>query len=96
MGDEIKITAKGQITIPKKIRMELALKTGEYLQAEVENGKIILRPKRNDETILMKYAHIEGEKSIGLAKVREMTKDLNIGLGEYVRKTREEEADADC
>ena len=93
MGNEIKITAKGQITLPKTIRKELAIETGEYLQVEIENGRIILSPKRSDDAVLMKYAGAEGRKSIGLDKVRELTKGLNIDLGEYVRKTREEDAD---
>ena len=41
---DIKITSKGQITIPQKIRTELDLKTGGYLRAEIVDRKIVLTP----------------------------------------------------
>ena len=34
-----------QITLPAKIRNTLRLKEGDYLEAEVVDGKILLRPK---------------------------------------------------
>lgn len=97
MSYDIKITSKGQITLPKKIRTELALKTGGYLRAEIKNGKIILNPisSRADNTVLKEYAESEGRKSIGLAKVRALTEQIPNGMGNYVRKIREEEANED-
>ncbi|MBU1626099.1 AbrB/MazE/SpoVT family DNA-binding domain-containing protein [bacterium] len=34
-----------QITLPAKIRKALRLKEGDYLEAEVVDGEILLRPK---------------------------------------------------
>ena len=95
MNYDIKITSKGQITIPQKIRKKLSLKTGEYLRAEIINGKIVLKPipLNYDETVLMQYAEVEGKKSIGLEKTRELIVRSHTNMGAYVRKTREEEAD---
>ena len=41
----VQVREKAQITIPNKIRKALGIKKGDYLQAEVENNKIVLVPK---------------------------------------------------
>lgn len=42
---ETKATSKGQITIPSKIRKQLGIKDGTYLQVDVNDAKqIILTP----------------------------------------------------
>ena len=48
-----KITKKGQITIPAKIRKKL--KTN-IVEIEEENGKIVIKPVKNLAGILHKYA----------------------------------------
>ena len=48
----IKVIRNGQITLPAGLREELDIKEGDYLEAEVKEKEIILRPKvvldRND------------------------------------------------
>ena len=44
MEYEIKMTSKGQLTIPKEIRDKLGLKAGDFLRAQVEKGHILLKP----------------------------------------------------
>jgi len=41
----VQVREKAQITIPSKIRKALGIKKGDYLQAEVEDNKIVLVPK---------------------------------------------------
>ena len=41
----VQVREKAQITIPSKIRKALGIKKGDYLQAQVENNKIVLVPK---------------------------------------------------
>ena len=88
----IKLTSKGQITLPKEIRDQLLLKFGDHLQAQVKDGCIVLLPKRenDDNMLLMEYAEQYSTKSTGLKKVRELTTGLKVDMTEYVRKTREE------
>lgn len=43
----MKITSKGQVTIPLPIRSEFGLKPGTEAEFVDEHGKVILRPKRN-------------------------------------------------
>lgn len=45
MTNLIQLRRKSQITIPNKIRKVLGLEEGDYLQAELQNNKIILSPK---------------------------------------------------
>lgn len=40
------ITSKGQLTIPKQVRDQLDLKSGDRLSFEVENGSIRLRVEK--------------------------------------------------
>jgi AbrB family looped-hinge helix DNA binding protein len=59
-------TSKGQVVIPSKIRKQLGIKDGTYLQIDVDvmNGKIILTP------ITREYIHsLRGKyKGRGLMK----------------------------
>ncbi|WP_457756299.1 AbrB/MazE/SpoVT family DNA-binding domain-containing protein [Thermodesulfatator indicus] len=45
MADRVRVSSKGQIVIPKKIRDELGIKQGDYLILEYDESKneIILR-----------------------------------------------------
>ena len=48
----VKVIRNGQITLPAGLREELDIKEGDYLEAEIKEKEIILRPKlvldRND------------------------------------------------
>lgn len=61
----VKIGVSRQVVIPKKIHDELGLAPGDYLEVEVEKGKVVLTPK----TLVNK----EVERGIqeGLRDVRE-------------------------
>ena len=41
----VQVREKAQITLPSKIRKALDIKEGDYLEAEVEDNKIVLIPK---------------------------------------------------
>lgn len=55
----VTIKNKYQIVIPAKVRREVSLRVGDFLQAGVENGKIVLSPQavidRKHLTKLPKY-----------------------------------------
>ncbi len=40
----VKIMQHGQITIPKKLREALGLKTGDLAEAEIEGARIVITP----------------------------------------------------
>ena len=90
--NKIKITSKGQITIPKSIREKLDIKEGMYLDWIIKDGSIVLRPLPDsiDKLKLINFAHQESRDSVGLSKVREMSKGFNLNMSKQVRKIREE------
>ena len=91
--NKVKITSKGQITIPKNIREKLEIKEGMYLSADIEEGKLVLKPlpENMDKIKLINYAYWESRNSVGLLKVREMAAGFNLNMAKQVRKIREEE-----
>ena len=51
---EAKLTSKGQITLPKEIRLKLGLKQGDRVRFIVEDdGRVRLLPAKRDVTELM-------------------------------------------
>ncbi len=46
----MKITTKGQVTIPQDIREELGLRPGTDVEFVAENGHVVLRKKRRRVT----------------------------------------------
>lgn len=94
MTNNVKITSKGQITIPKKLRDEIKIKEGMYLNAYIEDGNLVLKPlpQDSDKVKLINYACEESKGNIGIGRVRERAKDYNLNMAGQVRDTREEEA----
>jgi len=45
----VKVTRKGQITIPKDIRNQLSIKEGDYLKVSLKKDKIIIEKLRPPE-----------------------------------------------
>ena len=41
-----KLSTKGQVVLPVRIRRELGLRTGDPLDTEVQGGRIVLTPRR--------------------------------------------------
>jgi len=53
MSELVKVSSKGLLTLPKSIREQLNIKVGDYLDATIETGKVVLQksrfcPKRSD------------------------------------------------
>lgn len=46
MPDIMKISPQGQIRIPKKIMQTLGIDKGDYLEVDVEEGNVVLRPRK--------------------------------------------------
>jgi len=49
------ISSKGQITVPREIRLRLGLKEGDRVEFVIENGCTIIRPARGPENPFQKY-----------------------------------------
>ena len=46
MPDIMKISPQGQIRIPKKIMHTLGIDKGDYLEVDVEEGNVVLKPRK--------------------------------------------------
>ncbi len=44
----LRISSKGQLVLPKKIRETLHLKNGDQFQARIVDGRIVLEPVKKD------------------------------------------------
>ena len=42
----IKITSNGAVTLPARIRKALGLKIGDFVNAELEEGRVVLKPAK--------------------------------------------------
>ena len=63
MQSNAKITSKGQITIPLKVRQALGVKEGDRLNFEQNGHEMVVRPEKR-ESRFAKYAGI-GNPGIG-------------------------------
>ena len=75
----LKVKRHYQITIPQSLRDKLALAVGDYVQADLEDGKIIIRPV---EVIP------PGQKGQGITEDR---KKAYAALDEIWKKMRDED-----
>ena len=89
----VKIKTKGQVTIPAEFRRDLNLKEGDLLEALVEKGGIVLKPKtvvdRYDEKWaknLLKEAKEEANQNPKTPEEEDAEERRLINLGERQAK----------
>lgn len=71
----MRVTSKGQVTIPKEIRARAGIRPGSEVDFSVENGRVILTSRPCDETEeerrkrdLQEYLdRVEGTLSLGMS-----------------------------
>jgi len=68
----IKVIRNGQVTLPANIRKVLQVVDGDYLEAEVSNGTLTLRP----------VAIVDRE---GAEKLSALRRDLQVGIDQLDR-----------
>lgn len=68
---QVKIKAKYQVTIPAKIRKELGLEVGDFLEAELEKDRIVLKPQ-----LVMDRAEAWKRFQAVLRQIQRQNKDL--------------------
>ncbi|HQZ98102.1 MAG TPA: AbrB/MazE/SpoVT family DNA-binding domain-containing protein [Pyrinomonadaceae bacterium] len=80
MQSSAKITSKGQITIPLKVRTALGVKEGDKLVFEQNGGEMTVRPQKRES----RFAKYAGIGNPGIGKGRE-------AVISYVRSLRDPE-----
>ena len=90
---EIKVTSKGQITLPKSIRERLKISAGDYLEAELLGGELVLRPspRQNERELLLAYAKEHSKERISIEEIHQMFSELPFSITERVSHLRKEE-----
>ena len=73
----VRIKEKAQITIPSKIRKQLGINCGDFLDIKIEKNRIILIPK----IIIDKEIHLS---KVGNKKIKEAICDIKEGRIEPV------------
>jgi len=68
----VKVKEKYQVTIPAKIRKELNLQVGDYLEVKAQEMSIIFKPK----------TMIDREKEEAWGKLRELLERVHRKIGE--------------
>ena len=61
-----RVTQKGQVTIPQKIRLMLSIKTGDEVIFEMDRDNVVLKKKTDTDRKFEKYvgylSHLKGKK----------------------------------
>ncbi|HVF47928.1 MAG TPA: AbrB/MazE/SpoVT family DNA-binding domain-containing protein [Pyrinomonadaceae bacterium] len=80
MQTRAKITSKGQITVPLKVRQALGVKAGDQLAFEHRGADIVIKPIRRESP----FAKYQGMGTPGIGRGRQAVID-------YVRDLRDPE-----
>ena len=82
--EEVVVTRKYQVTIPKRIREKLGIKIGDRLLVKIEDGKIILELIKPEDALrgLSTIADrlLGGPKKINAVKLVEESLERETGL----------------
>jgi AbrB family looped-hinge helix DNA binding protein len=91
----IKVTSNGAITLPIRFRKALGLKQGDFVNAELEGGRIILKPAKiiDAEDAWFHSAEWQAgeavaDKEIAEGKVVGPFKDIEAAIGKLKRRPR--------
>jgi len=75
------LTSKGQVTVPKEIRDQLKLKTGQTLEFSVTSGgQVLIRPRNRTAAALKGMIKSRG-KHVSISQMKETVADGYAGLG---------------
>ena len=62
-----RVTQKGQVTIPRQIRLMLSIKTGDEIIFEMDKDNVVLKKKTHVDRNFEKYvgflSHLKGKKT---------------------------------
>lgn len=78
----MRLTSKGQVTIPQKIREQAGLKAYDEVEFEFKNNHIVLRPARSKKISI-------GQEAIALLR-GSATANLDMSTDEWMEITRGE------
>ena len=70
------VTSKGQITIPKEIRVYAMIRSGTEVEFQIEcDGRITMIPISRDITALKRIAYKKRKKAVSLEEIEKAIKE---------------------
>lgn len=89
--EKVKVTSKGQITLPKQLRDKLKIKEGDYLEAFLRGNELIFKvlPAKTGKEALLNYSRKNSAGRLKPGETRKILKRLPFSLSERVRTERE-------
>jgi antitoxin PrlF len=76
MAESSVISTKGQVTVPKRIRMRLGLRVGDRVEFIAKGNETVIRPARAAENPFEKYAGVLGTFPGGIEEVNAWVRSL--------------------
>jgi bifunctional DNA-binding transcriptional regulator/antitoxin component of YhaV-PrlF toxin-antitoxin module len=87
MSSIVKMQRKGQVTIPTRLRIQVGLVDGDWVEAKAERGKIVLTPK-----VLVDREYTPAQRRVIDARLAESLEQVKRGETFGLFKTHEEMA----
>lgn len=85
----IKVTSKGQVTLPRDYRLKLGIAEGTYLEATVFQDGILLKPASSSDQIREHCKRYTGDQG-SLEKARQVLSKVPCSLSEQTLKLRDD------
>lgn len=89
--EKVKVTSKGQITLPKQLRDKLKIREGDYLDVFLRGNELIFKvlPSKTGKEALLNYSRKNSTGRLKSGETRKILKRLPFSLSERVRTERE-------
>jgi AbrB family looped-hinge helix DNA binding protein len=86
----VKVTSKGQITLPQNMRQTLGIKEGDYLDVLMQGNTLLLKPspKDNSTQLLMEHSTKYCTGNASLEKARKVLSKIPFSLSQKVSDLR--------
>jgi AbrB family looped-hinge helix DNA binding protein len=87
----VKVTSKGQVTLPRSLREQLNIKEGDYLDVSIQNQNLLFKPvpRQHDVEVIREHCKSYNSEN-GLEETRLILKKVPFSLSERSSKLREE------
>ncbi len=92
---KVKVTSKGQITLPQAMRDNLNIKEGDYLDILIKKNTLILKPspKENNTKMIMEYCEKYSKGKASIEETRKVLRKVPFSLSKKSSELRKKKDD---